>query len=358
MSGYKKSLLLVIPLSFAFGVWWGMKMFKHRRAQEASFKESITILTYPGILSPQLINKFQNEQKITVKVETASQPDELLRKLESQNEKFDVASLYSYQVPAATQSNLVGQLDTSIVKGLFTISADLQDIPGDLNHDFLVPVLWGLTGFMYDSSKVEKTLDSWEDIFSNGKLAKRITLLNSPADLFAIATSRLPAARDASGTDPVAWLKKPLTEVLEASSLMPSLMNATLPPPAEKLVIQINHGETAFMKGDSKNKWRFVLPKEKAPFWILSYAITAQGTHKPAAQKFLNFLLEKNSSVALMETSQQASASRNVEEMGINPMLKPSYLREVPLTRIHLWPEFNQGPAVANIVNQVSVKKN
>lgn len=354
MRSFRKTLFLVIPVSFALGVWWGLKIYKNRRASEENFKESITVLTYPRVLSDDMLRRFQNEHGIFVKLREIANPDDLLRTLEGETGDIDVTALYSYQTQAAIQSNWLAPLDPKILKGIFTVSSDFQDIPGDLNHEFFVPVLWGLTGFIYNAKTLTKALDSWDDIFNGNHLLKKIGLMSSPFELYKLATAHASINRDLSNADNATALKKSLNEILNSVTLMPDSMRASLPPAPDLTVMQLNHGEMAFFK--DAGPWKFVLPKERATFWILSFGLSAQSHHTLAAQKFLNFLLEKNATLALIENTHQASTSRSVEESHIDARLKPSYLRAVPLTRIHLTSEFNQGPEIASILTQLTTK--
>lgn len=72
--------------------------------------------------------------------------------------------------------------------------------------------------------------------------------------------------------------------------------------------------------------------------------------NEPGVYAFLDFLLSRESAEALTLASHQASTNRLLNDSGLDPRLKPSFLREVPLSQIHFLKDFGRAPEVRALI--------
>lgn len=355
MRSLKLPLAIVVLLSFAFGLGWGIKIYRgreHTARSAVSSQAALQVLSYKGMLDPQLIKEFEDSSGLIVQVREADSPESLWEKLETPTDPpYDLIAIMSYQLPLANQLVRLQPLDVKKLKNLSNLAADFRRIPGDLNHEFVLPISWGLTGILYDTRKVSQPLETWRAALQT-KGKNRIGVLASTVDLVRFVGGD----EDENESETVSpknqeFLRRSITKFVEGMTVSQDFLSASTlfqgaEPPS---ILQINHGETAFPPADDK-VWKFVLPEERASFWILSMALTRDAKHAAEAHQFLDFLMEKESALALVKSSRQASTNRLVEESSLDQKLKPSFLRQVPLNRYVLLRDFSRSREVRAIL--------
>jgi spermidine/putrescine transport system substrate-binding protein len=367
MRNLKIPLLIVLCLSFVFGILWGTQIYRKRSAgaNRARSESALRVLAFHGLFEPDLLEKFESETGIQIALSEATSPEELWDRLESATGEhgYDVIALLSYQIPLATQLVRVQPIDPKKMQNLGKISPDFRRIPGDLNHEHLVPILWGLTGFAYDSKRVAKTPRSWADVFSDKKRTP-VGLLSSTPDISRFLN---PSAKEvekkavdddddetqdeAAAAKNLQALRRSLNHFMEGITVNADFLSAVSleqgkePPP----VVQINAAEMAFAPFHGP-EWKFVFPEEKASFWILSMALARDARNAGEAHRFLDFLIEKDSALSIIKSSRQASTNRLVEETSLDARLKPSFLRQVPINHYTPLHDFSRSREIRGLL--------
>ena len=366
-SGVPKSLrtfvipiAIVILVSFALGITWGLKLRHDREIAIGVAKPSsvLRILTFKNLLRSELIAGYENRSSTKIELTEVGTPEELWERLESTAAKdgYDLISLYSYQIPLAMQMGRIQPIDVSQIKNLDIVSPDFRHLPGDPSLAQAVPILWGLTGLIYNSSQIKDpdTVQSWLEILKNRDFSGKVGLLSSTIDLLRLAdlmhasseTSPSSFAMSAgSASVTVQKLLQPILSlpfvVLASDYLSGSSLLAGTNPPS---VMQINHGETAFLPATSQTSsaWKFVVPVEGATLWTLDLALTRDAHSVREASSFLDYLLEPGPATQLVNAFHQASTNRELNKSGIDNRLKPSYLRQMPLSQMTVWQDFSR----------------
>ena len=353
MRALRYPLLIVVTFSFALGVYWGMRIRTQQRIQagETTAPKSVRVLAYRGLIDRGLISIFERKTGIQIVLEEVATPEALWERLESSKAgaEIDAVSLLSYQVPLATQLQRIQTVDRLQLKNFAHVSPDFVDLPGDRSHGGVVPILWGLMGVVYDSKRVDQAPASWSQLIANTKLKGKIALPSSAIDLQRIASLR-------AGADPKSKstfsFQKAVPAILSMFVLVPdflspiSLLGSPEPPEAAL----ISHGETVFLDGSGPASWRFVLPQERATFWILSFAHARESLNPRETHAFIDFMLEQDSALKLVRSFRQASANRALEISNLDERLKPSYLRKVPLEEILFWQDFSRAREIRKLL--------
>jgi spermidine/putrescine transport system substrate-binding protein len=352
------AVLVGVSLGLAFGTTAGPQFFHLRGRQKnaaggpglAAGQKLLRVLAIKGALPPEIVVEFQKSTGIAINLTEASEPEELWQLFDAPGAgtTYDVVSLMSYQVPAAVQLMRLQTLDTNKID-LTRVGSDFRGIPGDANQTRLVPLLWGATGLLYNTEQLNEAPVSWKSVFALPRLKGRVGLLNFPVELARRLKNRAGANEVSNDEESelgpsddtiVKGLKPILALAVLADNCLSTLTLTTRPREA---VVEMNHGETAFLPAQH---WQFVWPEEKAPLWILSFALTQETKAEREGYRFLNFLLDAETAVKLTNATHQASTVVSVERLKIDARLKPSYLREIPLTKIEILHDFQGASAV------------
>jgi spermidine/putrescine transport system substrate-binding protein len=334
-------LLIVIALSFTLGVSWGIKL--HREREEALGRmrpaNEVKILAYRGLITPQLLKTFHSRTGIRARVKEVATPEELWNELESSKtgEGPDVVSLFSYQVPLANQLGRIQPVDLTRLPNMSAISPDFLDLPGDRSLGRVVPVLWGLSGMLLDRERAGQFV-SWSEILRDPTLKNKVGLLPSTADFL-----RLVAPVESREKTSINHLDRAISPWLGHAKLSNHFLSpkSLLTETDKPLALMISHGESAF-KPLNGPEWKFVIPREKATLWVLSFALARDAKAETESHQFLDFLLERKTAISLIHDYRQASTNRRIEQEKIDPRLKPSYIREFPLSQMVLLQDFSR----------------
>jgi spermidine/putrescine transport system substrate-binding protein len=351
--------MIVVTLSFAFGVYWGMHLRAKQRAQAGANglqTKTLRVLSYRGLIDRGLVSAFERRTGITIVLEEVATPEALWERLETSKPgaEIDAVSLLSYQVPLATQLQRIQTVDRGLLKNFGHVSPDFVDLPGDRSHGGVVPILWGMMGVVYDAKKVDEP-QSWSQMIANAKLKGKIALPSSAIELQRLATATTRTNNDPK-TKAQFNFQKVVPALLGNFVLVPdflspiSLLGSSEPPTAAL----ISHGETVFLDSTGPAKWQFFIPQERATFWILSFAQARESENTIETHAFIDYLLEQDSALKLVRSFRQASANRSLEISSLDERLKPSYLRKVSLGEILFWQDFSRAREIRKLLPPVT----
>jgi spermidine/putrescine-binding protein len=346
MRGLKIPVLIVVALSFAFGVLWGLKI-RHDHAsssgQRLNSKNRISILAFKGLLSAQWMQRFEMDTGIGIELMEAKDPEDLEIKIQASSEKnpVDIVSFYSSQLARLHALDQLQPVDLSKLSNGSNVSTDFLDLPGEMSLRSSVPTHWGLTGFAINTTNFSTLPHSWREISEAAELMQKTCLLGSTAEFFRLTTS--------TGTQTSKWAQaKVSTEFSTVTPLEGSRAICT--------IAQVSLGEMAFPPFDG-SQWKFVSPSEKLSLWILAWSTTRQTRDQAAAKIFLNYILAPKSARSLSENLRASSTNRTLEESELDARLKPSYLRQIPLDQFVLLSEpanDNDGIAIHKWIEEIN----
>ena len=352
----RATFILICLVAISIGIAWGLKVRSDRaeRLAKGTAMARLRVLAYQGLFPQDLVSAFESENGIRVELTEAATPEELWQVLEKATSSsgapaFDLVTLFSYQVPLAAQLGRIEELESSLLANIDNVSSDFRKLPGERGHEWVVPLLWGVNGFLVSPDVASET-HVWAEMVKDPKLKGKIGLLNSTMDVLRLL-SPLPNGGEAAlekALQPVASQVVFGRDFLDASSLLEKT-----PAP---LIVQMSQAEAAELP-ESYRSWKFVLPKEKGFFWVLSLAMARDAESKAEGYRFIDALHEHEASVMLAKTFHQASVNKTLEQSGeIDARLKPSSLRQMPLDQVDLYQDFSRAremrallPAVAPV---------
>ena len=355
-SGTRHFLIILVALIIGGAV--GGLIYKSRMnklAEAANTKIELRVLALQGMFRPELLKKIEAEQHIRINLVEANDPEALWDLFDAPGgTPYDVVSLMSYQVPAAMQMTRLLALNASKLDWL-KISSDFRDIPGDPTHNHAMPILWGLTGMLYNTQKFPEPPETWREVLTDGKRAGRVGALRSPIDvltwlggLSGKASERDESSDVGPSDQDIAKDLKPILKQVKFSKTSLSSMDLVNRENAENSldVIQINAAEAGGLSEAKKTNWKFALPQNTSPLWILSLAVTNDSKMSAESLGLLNALTETEFAKSLSQTSHQSSTMLSTESSSLAAIYKPSYLRQIPLTKIQMEHDFLGARAV------------
>ncbi|MCB1081683.1 MAG: extracellular solute-binding protein, partial [Chlamydiia bacterium] len=131
-------------------------------------KQVLNIFSWPEILNPEIIKKFERETGITVVRHYYTSNEELLVKLKaSQGKGYDLIIPSDYAVKKLIEENLLKPIDHSQLDFVATLNPKLMCQDFDPQNTYSLPFIWEVLGFGIDRDAYQDLPfdPSWQEIF-------------------------------------------------------------------------------------------------------------------------------------------------------------------------------------------------
>jgi spermidine/putrescine transport system substrate-binding protein len=298
--------------------------------------EELSLLTWKGYAPQTLVDKFQKETGITVKV-TYSNNEEMIAKLRAtRGAGFDLAQPSQDRI-AGPQAEFriykamdMGKLKTDLfIPSMLKSTEKNTTVAGKI---YGVPHIWGTDGLVINT-KTSKAMD-YADLCAPENAGKVSMRLKRPT-LIAMAF--------ASGKDPFALYNDPKAYGALMDEMGKKLADCKVNvkfywDAKDQLLAGIRSGEltTAMMwdtGGWELNKAnpdvKFVAPKSGALGWVDTFAIPAKGKNDAAAYAWINFNMRPEVAAKVASAAGNFTASKGADQM-MDPVLKKQFAESFP----------------------------
>lgn len=257
-------------------------------------KESITVFNYGMYIDPTILDTFTEETGIEVKYEEALTPEELYSKYSSGAINYDLVCTTDYMLKKMIEEGDLQKVDYSKLEYADNIDQQYWDFAKafDANNEYTLPYFWGTVGILYDTTKVDEEIDSWDVLF-NGKYSGDIVMSDSLRDCYMIALKELGYSLNTSSE----------AEIREAQELLlkqkPDVQAYIVDGARDEVVagnakLAVIYSGEAYLGQEYNENLKYVIPKEGANIWMDAWGMTKECQNTEAAQKFLSYLCRED----------------------------------------------------------------
>jgi spermidine/putrescine transport system permease protein len=277
----RTALLGTLWLAVAF-VGWGCTSKKED-------SKELNLFAWSEYVPQAVIDGFTRETGIQVNYETYASNEEMLAKLVSGAQRYDLIQPSEYTIEALVKENRLRPIDWSKVPNIENIGSQYKNLPHDPEQKYSVPWMVGSVGIAVNTEKVEGEVKSYADVFQE-KYRGRIVILDDPREMVSWALATLGKGPNEVTPETLAAVKPilqrwlPLVKVYDSDSPKTPLLNGDV-----DLGI-VWSGEAALLHNENP-KFTYVLPAEGAHMFIDSLAIPANAPNPEAAMLFMNYIL-------------------------------------------------------------------
>ena len=289
--------------------------------------ETLELLTWTGYAPKVLVDKFQEETGITVKV-TYTNNEEMIAKLRAtRGAGFDLAQPSQDRIASVQEKyNLYQPIDISKIKTDQIIPPMLDAVLKNTmvnGKPHAVPHCWGTSGLVVNSNFAPNARD-YSDIL-NAFYAGRVSYRLKRPTLIALAFSfgENPFAKY---SDPVAYealMNKIGQAMIDGKPFVKNYWDN-----GDALLQSMRSNEIYIAMAWDKGGWKlneenpnidFIAPRSGALGWIDTFALPAKAKNVEGAYKWINFMLKPENAAIFTNLDTTASAS-----MGANQYLDAS----------------------------------
>ena len=301
-------------------------------ALPALAKDQLHLYNWNNYIAPETIKRFEEACKCEVVQTYYSDNEEMLAKLAAGAKGYDVIVPTGNAVQALIRGNRLQPLDKAKLPNIKNVDPAFLDTKFDPGNRYSVPYAMSTTILGYNDEKMKELglpTDTWAAIFDPKHLEKvkrRVTVLDSPNELFAAALIYL--GYSPNDTDEKHWKEaadvirkaKPYWAAFNASSYIKELTvgNIWLVHGYSNDIFQANLDAQA-----AGRKFRILqgMPKEGAVLAVDSMVIPKDAPRADLAHQFINFMLDGKNSAEL--TNLIGSGNPNMDAARfIKPELK------------------------------------
>ncbi len=236
-----------------------------------------------------VIDGFTKETGIKVNYETYASNEEMLAKLVSGAQAYDLIQPSEYTIEALVKENRLQPIDAAKVPNLKNIDPKLRGLPHDPNDKYSVPWMVGTVGIVVNTEKVTDPVKGFKDVFQE-KYKGRIVALDDPREIVSWALATIGKGpndvtpENLAAITPILQQWLPLVKVYDSDSPKTALLNGDVD------IGVVWSGEAALLFNENP-KFTYVLPAEGAHQFIDSLAIPVDAPNPEAALLFLNYIL-------------------------------------------------------------------
>lgn len=257
-------------------------------------KETLTVFNYGEYMDPIVLDMFEDETGIEVKYEEALTPEEMYTKYVSGAVDYDLLCSTDYMLQRLIDEGEVQEIDMEALENRGNIGDKYWEFSKafDPENKYTVPYFWGTLGILYDTTKVDAPVDSWDVLF-NGDYAGEIVMQNSMRDTYMVALKYLGYSINTNNEN----------EIREAHDLLvkqkPDVQAYLVDEARDEVVagnatMAVVYSGEAYLGNEYNEDLAYVIPKEGSNVWLDSWCMTKNCDNVDAAQQFLDFLCRED----------------------------------------------------------------
>ncbi len=273
-------------------------------------------------IDPDLITQFEEETGITVNYQTAESNETMYALIKQGGADYDVIVPSDYMIAQMIEEGLLAKLDFDNIPNYSLIGDQYKNLSYDPNNEYSVPYTWGTLGLIYNSTKTNEYLTSWDAMFETW-YAGETAMIGNPRDAIAIALLDLGYSVNTTDESQIREAYQLIADAKEQSVYQGFFM--------DELYDKMESGETticAYYAGDflsmyaNNNDLRFVVPEEGSNWFVDAMCVLKDAEHKEEAEQWINFICETDSCLKNMDYIWYASPNTEALEQ------YPAYYKE------------------------------
>jgi spermidine/putrescine transport system substrate-binding protein len=325
----RKAVFLIVGLLFIFGTIG------------TASAETLELLTWKGYAPQNLVDKFESETGITVKV-TYTNNEEMIAKLRAtRGAGFDLAQPSQDRISSVQEKYKIYQpIDLSKIKTDQIIPSMLEAVKMNTmvsGKPHAVPFCWGTSGLVVNK-KFAPNASDYSDLlnaFYNGRVSYR---LKRPT-LIALAFSM--------GENPFAKYSNPDAYQTLMDKVGKAMMDGkgfvqNYWTNGDALLQAMRSNEVYIAMAWDGAGWKlheenpnidFLAPRSGALGWIDTFALPAKAKNVAAAYKWINFMLRSDNAAAFTNMEKYGTASAGATQL-LDPAVKGNFERCFPIADI------------------------
>ena len=311
-------------------------------SNKKEYTEEINFFNYGENIDDETIKEFEEKYNIKVNMETFDEMEAMYQKVKSGAGKYDVILVSDALLPRMIDQKLVQEINKEKIPNISQMDEEYLNLEIDPDNKYSVPYMFGTVGLIYNKDVVKEDVDSW-DILWDEKYKDKIFMFDTYRDTIGVALKKLGYSLNSTDPAQIEEAKQLLLEQRKTVNPIYGVDNGTTMIPAgETDINMIWSGEGLNLQAEYPNLV-YVVPKEGANFWIDSLCIPSNAKNVEGAEKFINFVSDKESALRIADeigytTPNKEARAEQPEEVRNNPN---AYMPAEIMNRCEIYNDFS-----------------
>ncbi len=272
--------------------------------------ETLKVYNWGEYIADGLLEQFEAETGIKVEYDTFNDNESMYAKVKNSGaDSYDVVVPSDYMIKKMIEEDMLAPLNYENIPNIVNLDPVYKNLSYDPEDKYSVPYLVGTVGILYNTDLTGGEITSMRDMFDE-KYSRQVCMLYSMRDTIGMTLKML--GYSMNDTDPahineardVLIAQKPHVLAYGTDDLTAKVVNGS----AAMSMVYSGEGVTAVE--ESPENLRFVVPEEGTNLAVDSFVILKTSKHKEAAEKFINFMLDKD--VALKNAIETGYSTTNL----------------------------------------------
>jgi spermidine/putrescine transport system substrate-binding protein len=278
------------------------------RATGGALESKLSVYTWGDYDDPDVLAEFTSELGPNITLDSFNSNEEMISKLVAAKgtSGYDIVVPTGQFIPQMVENGLLAKLNHDLIPNLSNVDPAFLGRDWDPKNDYSVVKAWGTTGFVYDKTKISRTLATWEDFIdaAQNEASGSVSLLDDPAELTGLyfwANGIDWTTTDAAHLDAAEdFLVNTLAPHVAAFDSYPG---GVAIPQASHILMQAWNGDAriGILESGDPDRWQWVLGSPATELWADNWAIAEGAPHPEAAHAFINYVLEPETSLAELD---------------------------------------------------------
>ena len=278
----------------------------------------VYVCNYYDYIDEEVLNLFEQETGIHVEYINLMDNEALLQELEISPAAFDVIVPSDYMVERLIARDMVAELDWEKLPNAVQYTLDYLKNPAyDPEGRYAVPYMWGTLGILYNTTLVEKPVDSWADLWDEA-YANNVIMMDSLRDAMGIGLKVLGYSMSSTNEEELFAATDKLVEQKQKGIVRAYQLDET----KDRMVggeaaLAVVYSGDAWFAIEENSDLAYVVPKEGSNIWVDNMLIPKQAPHYENALAFIDFMCRPE--IARMNCEEIGYSSPNsgaIAEMG------------------------------------------
>lgn len=172
----------------------------------SAWAAEIRVLTWSSYVSPAVIERFEKETGIKVRLDTVTNYVDMLKPLETGASGYDVAFPADFQVRTLVRRGLLEKVFVDRLPNFWNVEDVWRGRALDPRNEYCVPHVWGTTAFVVDTAVYQGDRDTLKLVFDPPpEIAGRVLLMDNGYDMVQLTLVWLRLPRCSTRPEHLAW---------------------------------------------------------------------------------------------------------------------------------------------------------
>lgn len=264
------------------------------------YSEEISFFNYGENIDEKTIREFEEQYSIKVNMETFDDMEAMYQKVSKGGVKYDVILVSDALMPRMINDGLLEELNKDNIPNISQMDKAYLNLEMDPENKYSVPYMFGTVGLVYNKDVITEEVDSW-NILWNEKYRDKVFMFDTYRDTLGAALKMLGYSLNTTNPKEIEEAKEVLLKQRELVDPIYGVDNGTLMIPEEETYINMIWSGEGLNLQDEYPNLVYIVPKDGANFWIDSLCIPSNAKNLEGAEKFINFVSDKESALRIAD---------------------------------------------------------